>query len=176
MCVSKTLVAIKQGEFPGGRVLGDTGNRQDAGPHPTHIMHFFPLTAFSKGSTDLLGLFHGGIHSVYLCRVDRQTPPKKTFPKECYSQLRKCGLVKLWAWQAFQKKNHFNKKRFRFTLIEFIWFSFLVFVFFVENDTFKFPHFKVTKFPRCVWNVLPFVVLPKKGFSFEKINNKVVYS
>ena len=41
MCVSKTLVAIKQGEFPGGRVLGDTGNRQDAGPHPTHTMHFF---------------------------------------------------------------------------------------------------------------------------------------
>ena len=44
MCVSKTRVAIKQGEFPGGKLLGDTGNRQDAGPHPTHThtMHFFP--------------------------------------------------------------------------------------------------------------------------------------
>ena len=50
MCVSKTLVAIKQGEFPGGKLLGETGNRQDAGPHPTytHNALFYPdYPAFS---------------------------------------------------------------------------------------------------------------------------------
>ena len=50
MCVSKTLVAIKQGEFPGGKLLGETGNRQDAGPQPTytHNALFYPCSILKR--------------------------------------------------------------------------------------------------------------------------------
>ena len=39
MCVSKTLVAIKQGEFPGGKVLGDAALEIDKTQGPTLHTH-----------------------------------------------------------------------------------------------------------------------------------------
>ena len=67
MCVSKTLVAIKQGEFPGGRLLGDTGNRQDAGPTLLTQCTFSPHSILKRFNrfVDAFFMVVSFIHSAY---------------------------------------------------------------------------------------------------------------